>query len=94
MCAENLTLQVLAAPVLLLSVSPIALELWCSIHVLSLMLNTCSLYLWDQSHNLYFYYCKVKEKMELSEFVLLKCEVAMELTFGAKLRNWRAHANV
>lgn len=34
MCAENLTLQVLAAPVLLLSASPIALELWCSIHVL------------------------------------------------------------
>lgn len=51
-------------------------------------------YLRDQSHHLYFYYCKVKDKMELSEFVLLMRGVAAELTFGAKLSNWRAHANV
>lgn len=42
----------LAAPVLVLSASPIALDLW------------SSLYLWDKSHHLYFYYCKVKEKIE------------------------------
>lgn len=34
MSAENLTLQVLAAPVVVLSTSPFALELWPSMHVL------------------------------------------------------------
>lgn len=34
MSAENLTLQVLAAPVLVLSISPIASELWGSMHIL------------------------------------------------------------
>lgn len=56
--------------------------------------SACAAYLWGQPHHLYFYYCKVKENPEFSEFVLLMCGAAMELNFGAKRSSWRAHANV
>lgn len=77
MSADNLTLQVLAAPVLVLSTSPLLLQ--------NSGAQCMFLYPWDQSHHLYFYYWKVKEKMELSEFVLLKFGVSHGVDFWSKI---------
>lgn len=86
MHTENLILEVLAAPLLVLSAAPDDLEFRHSMHLLS----TCGT-------NLIIYIliiAKWKKKTELSEFVLLVCGAATQLTSGAKLSNWRAHTNV
>lgn len=85
MHTENPILQVLAAPLLVLSAAPDDLELWHSVHLLSTCGTNLIIYI--------FIIAKWKKKTELPEFVLLVCGMATQLTSGAKLSNWRAHTN-
>lgn len=86
LCAEYLILRVLAAPLLVLSASPVPLEFWCSTHVLRTCRTNLIVYI--------FTIARRNKKPELSDFLLLMHGVATELTSGAALSNWRAHANV
>lgn len=66
MHTENLILQVLAAPLLVLSAAPDDLELWHSMHLLSTCGANLIIYI--------FIITKWKKKTELPEFVLLVYE--------------------
>lgn len=62
MSAENLTLQVLSAPVVVLSTSPFALELWPSMHVLYTYGTNLIIYIfttarWKKKRNCQNLYC-------------------------------------